>query len=189
MAAPKVTKNNVEQTIDLKEEFGIDFSGSPQLRELLGQAIIEKIRDRTSEGRGMNFGKGGRGSPLKLKSPYSKEYADSLEFKAAGKSRTNINMSLSGDMMGLMDIKRQKSNSVTIGWNDNVENNKAFNHIVGDTVPSRPFFGVNKKELGEIKKEFSSELRQAMRLKEDEGRSAFEEFVVGLINEVRDEDG
>ena len=180
MASPKFSKTNVEQTIDLKEVFGVDFRGMTSLKEAIGGAIIERIRDRTAKGEGISF-TGDTARKVKLKSPYSKEYADSLEFKAFGKSRNSVNMKLTGDMLGLMDIKLQSGNQITIGWNDAEENAKAYNHSVGDTVPRRPFFGVSKSELKEIAKEFESEINEALKNNQSDQRKAFESQVANLI--------
>jgi len=192
MSAPTFKKSRVKQTINLKDEFGIDFRGMDSLKEAIGGAIIERIRERSSAGNGMSFGGSGRGTPVKLKPPYSKEYSDSLDFKAFGKSRGNVNMTLTGDMLGLMDVIQIDGNKITIGWNDAEENAKAFNHSVGDTVPRRPFFGVSKTELQEIKKEFGSEIRDAVRTRNTEGRQAFERRVAGLLDLITgdsEEDG
>lgn len=191
MASPKFKKTNVEQTIDLKEVFGIDFRGLTSLKEAIGGAILERIRQRTESGDGISF-TGDRARPVKLKAPYSKQYADSLDFKAFGKSRNNVNMKLTGDMLGLMDIKRQSGNSITIGWSSAEENAKAFNHSVGDTVPRRPFFGVSKTELADIRKEFKSEINAALKVRDTEGQAAFENSVAALIQQLtgsEDSDG
>ena len=90
MAAPKITKSKTSQKINLKEEFGIDFRGRDNLKQAMGQAIIDRMVSRTESGNGMSFGSSGRGTPVKLKSPYSKSYADSDEFKAFGKSRNKV---------------------------------------------------------------------------------------------------
>ena len=189
MSAPTFKKTRVKQTIDLKEEFGIDFRGMNSLKEAIGGAIIERIRERTESGQGMSFGAGGSGRQVKLKSPYSKEYSDSLDFKAFGKSRGRVNMKLTGDMLGLMDVVQIDGNKITIGWNEAEENAKAYNHSVGDTVPRRPFFGVSKAELKEIKSEFGSEIREAVRTRNTEGRKAFESRVAGLLNLISGDDG
>lgn len=189
MSAPQFKKSQVKQTINLKDEFGVDFRGMNSLKEAIGGAIIERIRERTKSGQGMSFDSGGRGRPVKLKSPYSKAYADSLDFKAFGKSRGNVNMTLTGDMLGLMDVIQIDGNKITIGWDDPTENPKAYNHSVGDTVPRRPFFGVSKKELQEIKKEFGSEIREAIRTRDTEGHKAFERRVAGLLDLIRGDDG
>ena len=186
MAAPKFKKTKVSQQINLKEEFGFDFSGKNALKQAIGQAIIDKIVNRSKAGNGMSFGKSGIGRKVKLKSPYSKSYADSLEFKAAGKSKNKVNMSLTGDMLGLIDITKIKGNTIEIGWEDADENKKAFNHSVGDTVPRRPFFGVNKKELNDIKSEFKSDIKEAIKSKNNVSRKAFEDLILGLINKTKE---
>lgn len=190
MAAPTFKKSKVSQTINLKDEFGVDFRGMRSLREALGEAILRKIRLRAQSGKGVQFTADGRGREITLKAPYSKEYADSLEFKAAGKSRGKVNMTLTGDMLGLMDITRQTGNEIEIGWTESEENAKAYNHSIGDTVPRRPFFGVSKSDLQEIKKEFSNEIRAAVRTRNSEGRAAFEQRVAGLLDLItRSDDG
>jgi hypothetical protein len=180
MAKPKITKNNVEQTIDLEELFGLSFKGAKALKETIGQKIIDKIIKRTKAGTSVT------GS--RLKSPYSKSYAKSTEFKAAGKSKSKVNMTLTGDMLGLLDIKRQTGDTITIGWDkDDGQDPKAYNHVVGDTVPKRNFFGVTNKELNKIKSEMKSEVKQALEVKQDQGKVAFNKFVLGLIKEVDEE--
>ena len=178
--APTFTQRRVEQTIDLESFFGVDFSNNSSLKQAIGGAIIERIRERTRGGEGMSFS-GSRSRKVKLKSPYSDEYTDSLDFKAFGKSRGNVNMTLTGDMLGLMDIKRETANSITIGWNDVTENAKAYNHSVGDTVPRRPFFGVNKTELQQIKKEFSLEIKAAQDSQNREREEAFDSRISALL--------
>lgn len=187
MSAPKVTKKSVEQTIELDEVFGIDFSDRRELREYIGQLIIDRIRDRTDNGVGMKFTDDGRGREFDLGSvKYSEKYIKSSEFKAFGKSKNDVNLKLTGDMLGLMDIIKQDDNTITIGWDDSEQIPKAYNHIVGDTVPARPFFGVSKSELKEIAKEIKGDLREAVRVEEEKGNKAFKEFALGLIDDLSD---
>ena len=180
--ALKVKKNNVEQTINLKEKLGIDFRGKDNLKQLLGQAIVDRIVERSQEGNGVNLKPNGSGRNVKLKSPYSKAYADSLDFKAAGKKRDKVNMTLTGDMLGLLDIKKVQGNSITIGWDDAEQNGKAHRHMTGDGVPKRPFFGVSNKELKDIAKDL--DIKKALRVREDEGKEAFNSLVLGLLDEL-----
>lgn len=183
----KVKKNSVEQTIDLKEKFGVDFRGKDNLKQLIGQAIIDRIVERSKNGEGVSIKEGtDQGRSVKLKSPYSKTYADSLEFKAAGKQKNDVNMTLTGQMLGSIDIKRIEGNKITIGWNDTEENNKAYNHIVGDTVPKRPFFGVTNKELRDLKSSFKEDIDRAIKVKQSEGTEAFNKLVLGLLDELGD---
>lgn len=155
----KLTLDDVSQTIDLKKTFGFDFSKQPELKELIGQEIIEFMLDRIAKGKGI----GGK----KLSPKYSKEYIGSLEFKSFGKKRSPINMELKGDMLASIDILEAKGNKVKIGFDDNLETKKAFNHNTGDSkgMPKRPFFGINEKELSSIKSELKSELEDVFKEK------------------------
>ena len=187
MQPPKVTKRTVEQTIDLEEMFGINFKGSREMREYIGQVIIDEIRSRTLAGRGVRFDNDVKGEKVKLKSPYSKMYTESMEFKAFGKSKNEVNMTLSGDMLGLMDITKQEGNTITIGWNDDTQTKKAFNHIKGDTVPERPFFGISIGEMKSIVKDLRPQVKEALKIKSEEGRSAAAEYALGLLDELNGE--
>lgn len=188
----KVTKKNVEQTINLNEKFDIDFSGKRNLKELIGQKIIDRIVERCNNNEGINLDPDtDRGRKVKLKSPYSDEYEESLEFKAAGKSKNDVNMQLTGDMLGLLDIKRIDGNKITIGWNDPEQNPKAHGHMTGKDgkVPKmkRPFFGISNKELKDIKREMNADLKRAIKVKQDEGTAAFNKLVLGLLDEIKDD--
>ncbi len=187
MSKLKVKKNNVEQTFNLKEDFGVDFSGKTALKKLIGQAIIDKMLKRTAKSKGVNLNSDGKGRQVNLKKPYSKAYQASDDYTAAGKSKNKVNMKLTGDMLGLIDIKRINGNSLTIGWNDSDENPKAYNHMKGDTVPKRPFFGVSNKELKDIKKEFQDDINRAIKTKQTEGTKAFNKLVLGLLDDLNGE--
>ena len=153
MAEPgiKLSQSKVTQTIDLNEVVGSDISSDEVLVTKIGQAIIDYMEERVDDGLGL-----GR---VKLKSPYSKSYSESLDFIAAGKSRNDVNMKLSGDMMGSIDLIKTDGSVITIGIDDPDQAPKAFNHQTGDTVPKRPFFGVTKKELKDyVLKEFKDEI-------------------------------
>lgn len=181
MEAPKAKKYSLSQTINLKEVFGVDFKGKDSLKELVGQKIVEHIRERAKQGKAI-------GGKRTLKSPYSAAYADSDDFKAAGKSKGNVNMTLSGDMLGLMDFKIS-GNKLIIGWDDPEEEAKAANHQSGVTVPKREFFGVNKTEMNEIKKELNPEIKEALKIHKTEKRENFENYIQSLIGEIVDRDG
>lgn len=161
MKSPKVTLKKIEQEIDLSEFFpGVDFSQERALKEAIGQAIIDKIASRTEAGEGIKFSASGQGRSVSLHSPYSKEYSESLDFKAAGKKRTKINMTLTGDMLAGVDLEIGSSGKFkVVVAEDQVP--KAYNHIVGDTVPQRPWFGVSKSELKEILKDFRADVKFA----------------------------
>jgi hypothetical protein len=148
----KLSESEVSQTIDLKEVFGVSLTGNEALKQTIGQAIIDRIIERTESGKSVYGGN--------LRSPYSKAYEESDDFKAFGKKPDRVNMKLTGQMLGTLDIVETSGSRVKIGWDDATENAKAFNHQTGDTVYKRPFFGITKKELGEIKREFADQVKE-----------------------------
>lgn len=146
----KQTKYKISQTINLEDEFGVSFKGRPDLRQKIGQAVIDKIVQRTESNRDVN----GKQLPK-----YSDSYVKSKQFRRYGKSSSDINMTLKGDMMTSLDITKETGNSVTIGFDDKTSEAKAANHNQGITGKKREFFGVNQSELNQIKSEFRSELK------------------------------
>lgn len=150
----KLSQQEVSQTINLQEEFGVDLSTNQGIKLQIGQAIIDRILERTESNKGVH-GKN-------LKRPYSKSYRNSREFELYGKSPNDVNMKLKGDMLNSLDVE-DRGNNLTIKVSEG-EAPKAYNHNVGDTLPKRPWFGINKKELNEIKREFKNEIQ---RLKEE----------------------
>jgi hypothetical protein len=163
MKPPTVTLSQIEQTVDLKELTGVDLSEARPIKEAIAQAIIDRIQSRTEAGEGLRFSSNGSATPVKLKSPYSNQYADSIEFKAAGKRKSTVNMTLTGDMLASMDVLSTNGNSIKIGITDDTQIAKAFNHITGDTVPKRPWFGISKTELGEILSQFKPDIEKIKR--------------------------
>jgi len=148
----KLKGNNPRLEINLKEIFGKNLPSDGALVEAIGQAILDRIVERTESGKGVN-GKGFKG--------YSTSYKESLDFKAFGKSG-KVNLKLSGDMLGLMDITDQSRNKLTIGWDDSDEAAKAHGHITGGgaggNLPVRDFFGLTQKDLREIKNKFKDDI-------------------------------
>lgn len=180
MADPVFKKDRVYQRFNLKEIFGVDFSDKPDLKEAIAQVIIEKIKTRTEDGLAI-------GGKRELQSPYSDEYSKSLSFKAAGKSKRKVNMKLTGDMLGLLDMIKETSNTIEIGWDDD-QAPKAYNHNVGDTVPKRPFFGLSATEIAALKKEFGSEVKEAARSYKKDGGDGFAERALAIVRDQDEED-
>ena len=169
----KVTQEKLSQTINLKEVFGQSFSGQKALKEAIAQALIDKIVERTESGIAVT-GK-------KLKAPYSKAYTKTLEFKAAGKRKNKVNMTLTGDMLRSIDVIGDSANTITIGIDEEDEAAKAFNHQVGDTVPKRPFFGLTNKDVDAVKKEFKADLDKAFKKRGDSRGNAVEAILLKLL--------
>ena len=130
--------------IDLDEMFGTLVPDSSEFRQAVGQAIIDRIRNRTLEGESrLN----------KSFKNYSEEYAESFEFKVYGKSKNEPNLKASGDMLNSMDIIEEKKNKIVIGWNDDVNPAKAHGHITGNVGVKRDFLGLPNDEYESIKRD------------------------------------
>lgn len=169
----KLSENEVSQTIDLKELFGTSLSGSQALKEAIAQDIIDLIVERTESGKSVTGGN--------LKKPYSKQYQESLEFEVFGKEANEVNMKLTGNMLGTLDVLENSGSKIKIGWNDGTESAKAYNHNVGDTVPKRPFFGINQTELNQIKKKYEPVVeREANQLQSEQDR--IREFILSQVS-------
>lgn len=166
-----LTNENPKLRLNLKEMFGVDVSGSESLKQALGQALLDKMIERTQGGTS-RFGKGFR--------KYSKQYIESDDFKAAGKSRTP-NMTLSGDMLGTIELDTEGGNTVVLGWDDNEEAAKAHGHIVGaNHLPKRDFFGLTASDIQSVKSEFSGELKDIQSSRGSNREAA----ILALINKV-----
>ena len=140
----KLSKQNSELIIDSRKLVGGELSEVD--KGILGQAIVETIVDRSCD---KNVDVDGR--PFKA---YSKEYKKSVDFRAFGKSSSDKDMKLTGDMLGTLDVKRIEGDNIVIGWQDSTNNAKAYNHNTGDTVPKREFLGMRESELSKLKDEF-----------------------------------
>jgi hypothetical protein len=144
----KVSQSELSLEIDLKEVFGRSVN-TQALQISMGEFLIDRILKRTSEGKGVE-----NGEVVKLKSPYSDEYANSLEFKGFDKQKNKVNMKLTGSMLSSIEVLSTGDSKIKIGI-DNEDTPKAYNHQTGDTVPKRPFFGLVDEDLKALKKEFS----------------------------------
>ena len=159
MAKPKgliLEEDLVAQQFDLEEIAGVDLSDDPDLLEEIGEEIKDYIVSRVVNN---NQGYGGK----KLKSPYSKLYQNSIEFDLYGKDENDINMTLTGDMLGAINIISAEGSELLIGIDDQ-NAPKAHGHMTGKngTVKNmkREFFGVTMDELKkEVLSKFSAELK------------------------------
>lgn len=134
------------------QKIKIDLSGyglSPDQKDEVADLIIERIVNRTDQGKDKN------NRPFK---EYSDSYKESLDFKIAGKKGKPVNLQLSGDMLAALSVLDKTSRSVTIGFeNGSEENAKADGNIRGTYGQSKPipgkardFLGITIKELTDI---------------------------------------
>ena len=117
-------------------------------REQLADDIIETIRRRTEKG----VDKSGRRFPA-----YSEGYVDSLDFKIAGKSKTRVDLTLSGDMLAALTVLDSRPGKIVIGFEDgSPENARADGNIRGsyggspNPSKARDFLGLPPAELARL---------------------------------------
>lgn len=152
-------------------EIKIDPAYTDEERSAIADEIVNYIRERTADGKGII-----KDGPKSLATarvnftPYSKTYIESLDFKIAGKSKGDINLTLSGDMLGALDYLSDKSTKgkIVIGYeNGSKENGIADGNIRGTYGHSQPikkgrdFLGLTKQELSSILKKFPVDDRQS----------------------------
>jgi hypothetical protein len=171
-------EDEVSQTLDLEALTGVDISIDPTLVKEIGQAVIDYMQTRVEEGRGY----GGQ----KLTPSYSDEYAKSWPFKAAGKSKNRVNMALSGDMMGSIDIVKENGAEIKIAVESD-QAPKAFNHQTGDTLPKRKFFGITVDEFkSEILPQFKTAIKNVKDTSGDLQNLAIDQILGTPNNLLRD---
>lgn len=114
------------------------------MRMALGLEVAEFVRQRSESGldkRNVKFKK------------YSEAYTKSLDFKNAGKSPGDVNLTLSGDMLAALDVISASKEKIIIGYeNGTPENDKAAWNVNGTygkskTIKKRDFMGITKKDL------------------------------------------
>lgn len=184
-----MSAKTVRYDIDLEDLFG-EFPDDESLRQKIGQRAIDMIRERTQEGTDKN------GQAFKA---YSESYINSLGFKAAGKSASEVNMTMFGDMLGTLDIVEQDSSRISLGWDDETQNAKAYGHISGyeghPTIkagPKRDFFGLTKAQVKSLTDEFRDEVSAATRERDTDEPQASQEDqdtlgIISLIERFQDE--
>lgn len=148
----KFSESGIYFELDTEKDLGGAIESSAA-RELIANDLIDAIIKRAEEGYGVNKS----GGEVKLKSPYSKSYADSLEFQAWGKKQGEVNLQLTGAMLNSIEVLESTPDKIRIGIVGE-EAPKAYNHQVGDTVPKRPFMGATNDDLKKIKSEYKDEI-------------------------------
>lgn len=116
------------------------FISSTDFKREFGLRVIDAIITRTQD---KNLDKNNN----KLFKPYADSYINSDAFKVYGKTKNDINMTLTGEMLNSMDVVKISRSSIDIGFISKTQNDKAHGHING--IKRR--FGQTKKKKGSIK--------------------------------------
>lgn len=155
---------------DSEFEVTLDESYSKDQREAIAAEIISFVRQRTLSGKSVTGG----GFPK-----YSSQYVNSVDFKAARKS-TKPNLRLSGDMLAYMELVKNETGKLVIGYGDeNPEAGKAEGNQIGsyggsaNSGKARKFLGIKPEDLNRILSKYpidseKADLRAAAVLKAQE---------------------
>ena len=145
----KIKKKHIQTRIDIPKGL------TPAQRELLGEKIVRKIRERTKEGMSAT------GRPFK---GYSKEYKESLDFKLAGKSDT-VSLSSTGDMLAELEVLKNNNRYILVGYEvDHPDAGKVQGNVTGEYGNDKPvtrprdFIGLPKKWVEILAEEVKLEL-------------------------------
>jgi hypothetical protein len=118
------------------------FLTNESFKRAFGFNIIDKIVERTQN---KNIDKNNKNFKA-----YSKSYIKSDVFDIYGKSRSDINMTLTGDMLSSMDVESVSATAINIYFPDKENNDKAHGHINGIKTKTgkvvRDFFGLPEDE-------------------------------------------
>jgi hypothetical protein len=156
-----ITLKEFSQTLDLDKLVGKPVSQDKALARAIMQEVIDYTKTRVIK---ENAGYNGKA----LKSPYSKTYQSTLDFIASGKSASDVNMKLSGDMLGSIDILEEKGSKFTYGLSDPEVIPRAYGHQTGfEGHPNsamskykREWFGISEREFkSKILPKFKDELK------------------------------
>lgn len=115
---------------------------SRDARIALADEIVSFIKERTDRNLDINGAKF---------AAYSPEYVASADFKAAGKSKGDVNLRLTNEMMDSIQVLDISQSSITIGFDaGSPANDKGVWNQASDNGPSRKFLGVNEKDLEKL---------------------------------------
>jgi len=129
--------------VDFSTDLGINFEISEDTKSLIADAIVTQIKDRTQAGKPLGTG----GKFIK----YSEAYA-----AKKGVGINDVDLTLSEDMLNALVVDDIQDDTIQIMFDNDEVIARAFNHHTGDTLPKRPFFGIQKNELANIKREAST---------------------------------
>ncbi len=139
----------------------IDKRYTPDERTAIAFELIKEIAKRTSKG--LNYEGDKFPDYVKNMVKNGKKvsgYAESLDFKNAGKSERNVNLQLSGDMLAALKLLDSERGRIKIGYDTGdseagrAEGNQigSYGQSSGNKKKARPFIGFKGAELERIKK-------------------------------------
>lgn len=126
----------------LKKRIEIPRDLGPQAREQLAFKVISFIQDRTDKGLDINMQKF---------VAYSDSYVNSPQFSLGGKSKNEVNLKLTEEMMNSIELLGHGPGYLIIGFEEGTDaNDKAVWNQRSDNGPSRMFLGIDDKSLAKL---------------------------------------
>ena len=153
----------------------------PDARQAIGEEMVERMVERAKSRRGVEA-QGDGTFKHKIFPKYTKEYA-----KWKGVGRSNVDLTLSKEMLDSLDVISHKSGSILIGMprGDSELNGKTEGNRLGsyggspDPSKARDFMGLPKTAMAEILRSVSKE--------DDKLKGKAAEFVRSLSEEQKKE--
>lgn len=171
----------------VKTEIIIPKDYSPDEREAIADEILNYIIERTKKGQG----KDGEKFP-----GYSKKYKDSLNFRIAGKSRSRVDLTLSGEMLDSLEVLKAPSGKVVLGYQKGSDmNGRAEGNILGsyggepDKSKARDFLATSKEEVAKILKRFPLDKKLSKRKENAQRLNKAKEISRDIVDNLEFEDG
>jgi hypothetical protein len=95
-------------------------------------------------------------------------------------------------MLSSMNIIEQSRDTITIGFDDQTQNDKAYGHISGmrghptlsGKVPVRDFMGISPSDARDLKAQLSDEIETLSRIDSARTEEEFESAVLDAIAEI-----
>jgi phage gpG-like protein len=173
----------VEYKINLETMFAARLDIDDATKEAIGQAIIDKIVERTQDNLDKNN---------KSLGSYSKSYRSSVEFEILKGAKRAVDLTATGDMLAALTITKTTPQTITIGFNDTEQNTKAYGHISGmeghpvleGRVQKRDFMGLPDEELNKISADFAFDVEQIDRIQNATTRQELDQAVLSYIDEL-----
>lgn len=126
----------------LKKRISIPKDLDENARSALADNVIQYIKDRTANNKDVNGKKFHK---------YSDSYIHSADFRAAGKSASDVNLRLTNEMMDSIQLLDQGKGYITIGFEDgSAANDKGVWQQRADNGVPRIFLGINEKDLEKV---------------------------------------
>lgn len=144
--------NKTYSSRELRDKLRIYIS-RPDFKRFFGESVISEIATRTQDKRLDKNNK-----KLDDTGPYSKQYQDSFDFKAYGKNKDRIDLTLTGEMLTSMESKSSGKTEITLQFINERNAAKAQGHRTGrygkkGKSEPRDFFGLPEEELTKIMKQ------------------------------------